>query len=189
MIELKKKKRMEHVKPIEWIYMNNGSNELRYALGEKGNRMVGCIGINPSTARPDDLDNTLGSVKRIAEFNGYDGWVMFNICPQRATDISEIDYEVNPYAIKENLSIVKSILIEYNIGTVWLAFGNLIEYRPYLKMCFLEMFAALKGLDVNWKIIQEPTQKGHPRHPLYKPVKSTFVDFDIQRYVSEVLKG
>ncbi|MFR6424354.1 MAG: DUF1643 domain-containing protein, partial [Oscillospiraceae bacterium] len=44
-----------------------------------------CIGINPSTAQPGDLDNTLKSVERIALGNGYDSFTMFNVYPQRAT--------------------------------------------------------------------------------------------------------
>jgi hypothetical protein len=175
-------------RPIEWIYLNNGDNKIRYALGEKGNRMVACIGVNPSTAEPDKLDNTLSSVKRIAIFNEYDGWVMFNVYPQRATDISNLDFEVNDQVVQENTAIIKRTIIEHKIDTVWLAFGDLIEYRPYLHSCLLDLFDALKELGIKWKIILNPTQKGHPRHPLYKASANGFIDFDMPRYVKEVLK-
>jgi len=174
--------------PIEWIYINNTDNKLRFAIGEKGTRMIACIGVNPSTAKPDDLDNTLGSVQRIALSNGYDGWVMFNIYPQRATDISEIDFKVDSQMAQENLAIVKRTLIEHKIDTIWLAYGDLVEYRPYLKACLLDLLDTLKELDIHWKIIQNPTQKGHPRHPLYKSTESRFQDFDINHYMGEILK-
>lgn len=180
---------MINERTIEWIYLNNKNNRLRFALGEKGDKMVACLGINPSTAKPDDPDNTLGLVKRITKFNGYDGWVMFNIYPQRAADIGEIDVEVNTQIVQENLSIVKGTLIKHKIHTVWLAYGDLIESRPYLKTCLLDLFSSLNELDIHWKIIQDPTRKGHPGHPLYKAVESSFRDFDIQRYIKEILKA
>jgi hypothetical protein len=46
----------------------------------------------------------------------------------------------------------------------------------------------LKPLNLIWKVIAEPTQKGHPKHPLYKPSQSPFVDFDMEKYVNEKLK-
>ena len=175
-------------RPIEWIYQNNDDNKMRYALGEKGSRVIACIGINPSTAIPDDLDNTLSSVKRIAKFNGYDGWVMFNVYPQRAKDISNLDFEVNDQVVKENTAIIKRTIIEYKIDTVWLAFGDLVEYRPYLQNCLLDLLDALKEVDIKWKMIQNPTQKGHPRHPLYKATESELTDFDVSGYVKRILK-
>tara|TARA_Y100000815_G_C13171196_1_gene435643 strand:+ start:278 stop:562 length:285 start_codon:yes stop_codon:yes gene_type:complete len=89
--------------------------------------------------------------------------------------------------VQENLSTLKHSLIEHNIDTVWLAFGDLGEYRPYLKTCLSEMIISLKDLDVHWKVILESTQKGHPRHPLYKVTESAFVDFDIRQYVLKIL--
>jgi hypothetical protein len=46
----------------------------------------------------------------------------------------------------------------------------------------------LSHLNLNWKIIGNPTQKGHPRHPLYKATESTFEDFDMEKYVLNKLK-
>mgnify|MGYP007025192133 CR=1 FL=1 len=40
--------------------------EYRYLLGTRGSRPLLCLGVNPSTAVPGDLDNTLKSVERIA---------------------------------------------------------------------------------------------------------------------------
>ena len=45
----------------KWIYAPNFYSEYRYILGTRGERPLICIGINPSTARPDALDNTLKS--------------------------------------------------------------------------------------------------------------------------------
>ena len=63
----------------KWLYVPCRYDEFRYILGTKGKKPLICIGINPSTARPDALDNTLKSVERTALFNGYDSFLMFNL--------------------------------------------------------------------------------------------------------------
>ena len=42
----------------KWLYVPNVYSEYRYILGTRGKKPLICIGINPSTAKPDDLDNT-----------------------------------------------------------------------------------------------------------------------------------
>ena len=69
-----------------WLYAPCLYSEYRYILGTRGEKPLICIGINPSTAKPDALDNTLKSVERIAIGNGYDSFLMFNVYAQRATD-------------------------------------------------------------------------------------------------------
>ena len=66
-----------------WLYVPDFYTEYRYILGTRGSNPLICIGINPSTAAPDALDNTLKSVSRIAEANGYDSFLMFNVYAQR----------------------------------------------------------------------------------------------------------
>ena len=68
-----------------WLYVPDFYTDYRYILGTRGERPLICIGINPSTAAPDDLDNTLKSVERIALGNGFDSFIMFNVYAQRAT--------------------------------------------------------------------------------------------------------
>ena len=41
-----------------WLYVPNVYSEYRYILGTRGQHPLICIGINPSTAAPDALDNT-----------------------------------------------------------------------------------------------------------------------------------
>ena len=69
-----------------WLYVPDHYSEYRYILGTRGNHPLICIGINPSTAVPDRLDNTLKSAERIAQHNGYDSFLMFNVYAQRATN-------------------------------------------------------------------------------------------------------
>ncbi len=57
-----------------WLYVPKVYSEYRYILGTRGKKPLICMGINPSTAIPDRLDNTLKSVERIALANGFDSF-------------------------------------------------------------------------------------------------------------------
>ena len=43
----------------KWIYIPDFYSDYRYVLGTRGKKPLICIGINPSTAEPYNLDNTL----------------------------------------------------------------------------------------------------------------------------------
>ena len=49
----------------KWLYVPNYYGEYRYILGTRGEKPLICVGVNPSTAAPGDLDNTLKSVERV----------------------------------------------------------------------------------------------------------------------------
>jgi len=42
--------------------------------------------INPNTAEPKHLDNTMKSVDRLAKTNGFDSWIMMNVYPEPHTN-------------------------------------------------------------------------------------------------------
>ena len=73
-----------------WYYEPHTYLPYRYVLGRVGRHPLVCIGINPSTAQPGALDPTLKSVERLANANGFDSWIMFNVYPQRATDPNDM---------------------------------------------------------------------------------------------------
>ena len=79
----------------KWLYVPNYYSEYRYILGTRGEKPLICVGINPSTAAPDDLDNTLKSVERVALHNGYDSFLMFNVYAQRATNPDDMERTYN----------------------------------------------------------------------------------------------
>ena len=45
--------------PARWLYVPDFYTEYRYILGTRGEKPLICIGVNPSPAEPDRLDNTL----------------------------------------------------------------------------------------------------------------------------------
>lgn len=156
----------------EWIYIKEKDNKVRYILGTKGKHTLCCIGINPSTAEPNKADPTIKSVERIAKGNGYDSFIMFNVYPVRSTIFENLSKEENKYFternIKEIIKIIKSLPKPVNI---WLAYGNLIEKRDYMKTEFNKLKIELDKYNcVYWSCGM--TKKGNPKHPLYLNSKS-----------------
>ena len=86
-----------------WLYLPCRYTEYRYILGTRGQKPLICIGVNPSTAEPGNLDNTLKSVERIAKNNGFDSFVMFNVYAQRATSPDDMDKTLDPRLHRENM--------------------------------------------------------------------------------------
>ena len=170
----------------KWLYVPDFYTEYRYILGTRGKNPLICIGINPSTAAPDDLDNTLKSVSRIAAGNGYDSWIMFNVYAQRATRPDDMDRELNPELHRANMAAFEYILQNVAQGlrpAVWAAWGTIIEKRPYLPGCVRDMVALGRRYDARWLCAGKRSAKGHPHHPLYLRKDEKTVEFDVEQYL------
>ncbi len=170
----------------KWLYVPNAYTEYRYILGTKGKNPLICIGINPSTAKPDDLDNTLKSVERTAKFNGYDSFIMFNVYAQRATDPKDMDCSFNQFLHNENMNAFRYVLSSYDDGNkpaVWAAWGTIIEKRPYLIDCVREMIKIGNEYGAQWYTVGKRSVKGHPHHPLYLKNNSPVDELDIESYI------
>ena len=167
----------------EWLYAPNFYSEYRYILGTRGKNPLICIGINPSTAQPGDLDNTLKSVQRIAHGNGFDSFIMFNVYAQRATDPDAMEWECNHLLHKENLEAFRYVLSISSAPAVWAAWGTIIEKRPYLPDCVRDMVAAGEEFGASWYCAGKVSKKGHPHHPLYLRKDEKIKPFDVAAYL------
>ena len=170
----------------KWLYVPDFYTEYRYILGTRGQNPLICIGVNPSTAAPDDLDNTLKSVSRIAEGNGFDSWIMFNVYAQRATRPEDMDRELNQALHRANMAAFEYILQNVAMGlrpAVWAAWGTIIEKRPYLPGCVRDMVALGRRFNARWLCAGKRSAKGHPHHPLYLRKDEKTVDFDVEQYL------
>ena len=170
----------------KWLYVPDFYTEYRYILGTRGQNPLICIGVNPSTAAPDDLDNTLKSVSRIAEGNGFDSWIMFNVYAQRATRPEDMDRELNQPLHRANMAAFEYILQNVAQGlrpAVWAAWGTIIEKRPYLPGCVRDMVALGRRYDARWLCAGKRSAKGHPHHPLYLRKDEKTVEFDVEQYL------
>ena len=170
----------------EWLYAPNFYSEYRYILGTRGKNPLICIGINPSTAQPGDLDNTLKSVQRIALGNGFDSFIMFNVYAQRATDPDAMEKECNPMLHRENLEAFRYVLSIGENPTVWAAWGTIIEKRDYLKDCVKDMITAGEEYGARWVCAGKCSKKGHPHHPLYLRKDELIRPFDVATYLEGI---
>ena len=173
----------------KWLYVPNVYSEYRYILGTRGTHPLICIGINPSTAVPDALDNTLKSVERVAHFNGYDSFLMFNVYAQRATNPDDMELTYNPDLHRENMEAFDYVLSLDQNGApaVWAAWGTIIEKRDYLPNCVRDMICIGKARNAVWYTAGARSKKrGHPHHPLYLRKDSLLEPFDVERYLDSL---
>ena len=171
----------------KWLYAPNFYSEYRYILGTRGKNPLICIGINPSTAQPGDLDNTLKSVERIALHNGFDSFIMFNVYAQRATDPDAMEKTCNQDLHKENLAAFRYVLSISEKPAVWAAWGTIIEKREYLPLCLQDMLAVGEELGATWYCAGKVSKKGHPHHPLYLRKDELLKPFDVNTYLRSTL--
>ena len=150
-----------------WLYVPNFYSEYRYILGTRGDKPLICIGINPSTAAPDDLDNTLKSVERVALHNGYDSFIMFNVYAQRATNPDDMEPACNHAALDCNMEAFDYVLSLDKAGApaVWAAWGTIIEKRDYLPGCVRGHDPHRRGAERRMVFRREALQKGTPSPP------------------------
>ena len=170
----------------KWLYAPNFYSEYRYILGTRGEKPLICIGINPSTARPDALDNTLKSVERIALHNGYDSFLMFNVYAQRATSPDDMERQCNEALHRENMEAFRYVLGLSEAPAVWAAWGAIIEKRDYLSRCLRDMLAAGEELGARWFCAGAISKKGHPHHPLYLRKDELLRPFDVKGYLERL---
>lgn len=169
----------------KWLYVPNFYSEYRYILGTRGEKPLICVGINPSTAVPDDLDNTLKSVERVAHYNGYDSFIMFNVYAQRATNPNDMEQNYNQDLHAQNMKAFDYILALDRDGApaVWAAWGAIIEKRNYLPDCVRDMIAIGNTRGARWYSAGKKSKKGHPHHPLYLRKDSPLEAFDVDGYL------
>ena len=171
-----------------WLYVPNFYSEYRYILGTRGDRPLICVGVNPSTAAPDALDNTLKSVERIAHHNGYDSFIMFNVYAQRATDPDHMEQTCNHTLHHENMRAFAYALSLDRSGSpsVWAAWGTIIEKRDYLPLCVRDMVQLGRDYHASWWSAGKRSKKGHPHHPLYLRKDSVLEEFDVDSYLPHI---
>ena len=168
----------------KWLYAPNFYSEYRYILGTRGENPLICIGINPSTAQPGALDNTLKSVERIALGNGFDSFIMFNVYAQRATKPDDMERQCNLSLHRENMEAFRYVLSISESPTVWAAWGAIIEKRDYLSECVRDMVTIGQEYGASWQCAGAISKKGHPHHPLYLRKDEKLRPFDVENYLN-----
>jgi hypothetical protein len=167
------------------------SENERYSLGIKGEKPLICIGINPSTASPNNYDNTMKKLVRIVNNSkkNYDSWIMLNIYPQRATDTNDLDEELNTIIHNKNLKIIEKYA--NNNSKILCSWGTLLidKERLYLQECLIEIYDLLnKKQNIKYYHIDRLTRDGHPKHILFANLGNGLIDFDMKDYINTKIK-
>lgn len=167
------------------IYKTNSDNSARYVLGKYNNNPLVFFGINPSTATINENDNTISIIEKIAQKFGYDGYIMLNLCPVRATKISDDFWKL--YSEKEmlrNLEYVKSVVKNgQNIVAAW---GCHITDRSCFLRSLTEINKIVNGANAKWVCLSK-TKSGHPHHPTRIAYsKMDLMPFDMKSYIDSL---
>jgi hypothetical protein len=164
-----------------WVFSHNQGDSARYTLGQPGTNTLFCVGLNPSTAIPNNLDTTLKKVRKIAADNGYDGWLMLNLYPQRETHPVNLHATALNDIIAANQNVITST-VTVTIGRdVWAAWGDDIYKRPYLITCLAGILPCFT--QHRWLLYDGLTDNGHPRHPSRVSYGKQFYDFNVREYI------
>lgn len=157
------------------ICIPENDENLRYVLGQLGKNNLLVICLNPSTATAEKHDGTTDNIEKIARVNGFDGWILFNLSPQRTPHPHKLDKDDNSPFFKKNLKYLEEYVNNPSmaIQNVWLAWGNNIHSAgfPYLKTQAIKMLKLLETAKLNYWCIKE-TSKKHPFHPSKQAVNS-----------------
>jgi hypothetical protein len=147
------------------IYSNDHSDKWRYTLGKAGRAPILTIGLNPSTATQEKADTTVAKVEQVALNNGYDGFVMLNLYPIRATDYRELSPTVNETAFAKNLDAIEEMVSAQSKPVIWAAWGTSVEYHSYFSEARDQLHDRLAKYKAKWLHFGDLTAEGHPRHP------------------------
>ena len=185
-----------------WVYEIESKSPagVRYILGEKFDetkqKALVCIGINPSTATPEQLDTTLNRIQKYAKESGkYGAWYMLNVYPQRATNPNNMDKERNEDIHVANLQHIKNLLQTLPSADIWCAWGFNINKRAYLKDCLKQIAGKIQSFEnkefefVKKEISDKTRNSKHPLHPIASvKTEKELQKFDLMKYLETVLK-
>ena len=136
----------------ENVTMKGNANEFRFSLTKEGDRKLVVFGVNPSTANEQIADLTITKVMGFAERNGFDGFIMLNLYPQRCTNPESLDNEIDEELQRKNLEVIRLSVGDMKESIIVLGFGDTINLRPYLKRRPKEIIDMLAPNNPQWKM-------------------------------------
>jgi len=166
-----------------WLYEHTPNDDARFVLGPPptGHPMV-CVGVNPSTAVPGALDPTLTRVASFASRNGFAGWVMLNLYPQRSTDPTGMHAKHLPELQIQNEDHIRRLIAGRKLSLV-AAWGGLIVSRGYLPAMLEGIVKITDESSCDWFSIGDLLKSGHPRHPSRASYAMRLQPFDVHHYL------
>ena len=171
--------------PNDWLYIPSfnanadHSKAPRYVLGTRGQNPLIFICKNPSTAVPNDLDQTLTCISNyIKQQTTYDSWIVLNLYPYRATDPTNLPKEMDNRLHQSNLAAIEFVLSQFDHPHICVAWGVITD-RKYFIQCIRDIIDRAEAFQPTYFCIKE-TEDGHPHHPLYTHIELN--PFDMNEY-------
>jgi hypothetical protein len=171
------------------IYRNTADDACRFALGRSGRRPLVVVGLNPSTATRERSDPTAAKVERVAHASGYDGFVLVNLCPVRATDCRTLPATVDAKLLAANLRAITEVVRAVDSVTLWAAWGAPIVTRPFLLGAAIAIAERVQRWEPDWRHFGPLTAGGHPRHPSRLSYGWSFASFEVADYLDRLRRA
>lgn len=166
------------------IYSSARDDNWRFTLGKSGEHKLLVVGLNPSTATRKRPDPTVARVERVAHKHRFDGFVMLNLYPVRATNFRTLPSKVDQRAFVENLKAIDAVIAAERNPTVWAAWGESILHHDFFQQACKHLIVRLKKYRVSWLRFGAMTASGHPRHPSRISYSWSFFALDVDSYVA-----
>ncbi|PCJ67358.1 MAG: hypothetical protein COA58_03290 [Bacteroidetes bacterium] len=149
----------------EIICIPEKDTKKRFVLGQKGEKNLLVIALNPSKANEERLDPTSRNVASLAERYSCDGWLMANLSPIRTSKPENLpttqDQSIFDESLIEIIAIIKG---KYGaVDKVLLSWGNNIVIRPYLAQNAKQIMDAVTSSGISIYALRL-TAAGHPYH-------------------------
>lgn len=161
------------------IYHSDNKDQWRYALGKSGMRPLLTIGLNCSTATQEKADPTVARVQKVAQLHGFDGFVMLNLYPVRATDYRTLPAKVNATAYERNLQVIEEVVSGCKSPTIWATWGQPVVHHSYFLRARDELYRRLAKYNPDWRRLGALTATGHPRHASRLDYSWRLLPFDL----------
>lgn len=169
----------------DWLYEESTDQRSRFVLGTVGANPLVCVGVNPSTAVPNDPDRTVSRLMGLAEANGFDSWVMLNLYPQRSTDPNGLVRIHDPELKAENERHIASFIDGRQL-TLLGAWGGLMTKRPYLRSMLAGIVQITDTTGCDWVSYGKTLTGGHPQHLSRASRDLPLVSFDMPAYLRQL---
>jgi len=175
--------------------------DCRFMLKRTGANILYCIGRNPSSGSVYNTDPTLSVIDAISAQNGFDGFAMLNLYPQRGK--CEVPFQDTVIA-QNALFVASQIPTGATILAAWgVKEGNNADY----KKCLAKIVTQFQSLSAfKWKCLGQTdsspprttdssppkqTKSVNPRMPYprgfsYKDPLPDLVDFDLVAYLNKL---
>lgn len=160
------------------IYSNDEGDQWRYLLGRAGRRTLVTVGLNPSTATQERSDPTVARVAEVAKRNGFDGFLMTNLYPVRATDYRTLPAKINKVAFERNLNAIEEAVAQHERPMIWAAWGSPVVHHGYFLRARDQLIERLERYQPQWVRFGALTATGHPRHASRLDYGWSFAPYD-----------